>query len=62
MAGNKISKNNPDGKVKVCEPKIHESSFCEKCSEHDDCKEYKDYVVRIQKKLVGYGIVCKQGK
>jgi hypothetical protein len=58
----KGSKNNPDNKVKVREPKIHESSFCEKCLEHENCKEYKDYMKKINKKLVGYGIICKRGK
>jgi len=58
----KNSKNNPDNKVKKHENKIHESAFCEKCSEHENCKEYNDYVLRMQKKGIGYGIVCKSGK
>jgi hypothetical protein len=62
MSGSKGSKNNPDLKVKKKENKIHESAFCEKCSEHDDCKEYKDYVLRMEKKHIGYGITCKRGK
>jgi hypothetical protein len=58
----KNSKNNPDNKVKRKEYKIHESAFCEKCSEHSNCKEYNDYILRMAKKGIGYGIVCKRGK
>jgi hypothetical protein len=64
MAGskNKGSKNNPDLKVKKKENKIHESAFCEKCSERSDCKEYNDYVLRMKIKGKGFGVTCKRGR
>jgi hypothetical protein len=60
--GNKQSKNNPDLKIKKKENKIYDSQHCLKCPNHEDCKEYNDYVLRMKIKGVGYGITCKHGK
>jgi hypothetical protein len=58
----KNSKNNPDVKTKQKQNKIVSSVDCERCKDRENCKEFKDYEVRIQKKLVGRGVTCKRNK
>lgn len=62
MATKKGSKNNPDTKVKFRENKIISSTECEKCKDRESCKEFADYEMRLKKKLVGRGVVCKRNK
>jgi len=60
--GKKQSKNNPDLKTKKTEYKIYDSQHCEKCAEHENCKEYNDYLNKLMTKGKGHGCICKYGK
>jgi hypothetical protein len=60
--GGRQSKNNVENRGKQTQYKIYDSQHCEKCSEHNDCKEYKDYVLKMERTGKGFGCVCKRGK
>jgi hypothetical protein len=62
MSGNKTgkqSKNNPDGREKLKQPKIISSADCQKCNEK--CDAYFKYEKSLLEGKVGKGVICRKG-